>query len=59
MAASELFEVGCSTKEVAAITGHKSLAMVQKDGKGANQRRLAKAAVLKLENAAKTKTGKP
>ena len=58
-AASNLFEVGCNSKEVASVTGHKSLAMVAKYGEAANQERLADAAILRWENAPRTKNGKP
>jgi len=43
-AAGELAEAGCTDHQIAAITGHKSLSMVQKYSKGANQKRLAKEA---------------
>ncbi|MBO9453444.1 hypothetical protein J7426_24505 [Tropicibacter sp. R16_0] len=43
-AASELAEAGCKDHQIAAITGHKSLSMVQKYSKGAYQKRLAKQA---------------
>jgi integrase len=43
-AASELAEAGCTDQQIAAITGHKSLSMVQKYSKGASQKRLAKQA---------------
>lgn len=43
-AASELAEAGCTDHQIAAITGHKSLSMVQKYSKGASQKRLAKQA---------------
>lgn len=48
-AAGNLAEVGCSTHEIAAITGHQSLAMLQKYTRHANQKRLAGAAIRKLE----------
>ena len=48
-AAQNLFEVGCTPQEVQAITGHATLKMVQKYGRGADQKRLAKAAIAKLE----------
>lgn len=48
-AAARLAEAGCSTHEIAAVTGHTSLAMVQHYTKGADQRRRATAAILKLE----------
>ena len=43
-AAGELAEAGCTDHQIAAITGHKSLSMVQKYSKGASQKRLAKEA---------------
>ncbi len=58
-AAAKLAEAGCSLKEIAAITGHKSLAMIEKYSRGADQVRLAGAAILRLENASRTKIGKP
>lgn len=47
-AARRLAEAGCSVHEIAAITGHKSLAEVERYTRDADQERLAKAAVLKL-----------
>jgi integrase len=44
-AAKVLAEAGCSTHEIAAITGHATLAMVQKYSKAAEQRRLATTAM--------------
>jgi integrase len=41
-AAGELAEAGCADQQIAVITGHKSLSMVQKYSKGASQKRLAK-----------------
>ena len=55
-AASRLAEAGCSTHEIAAITGHKSLAQVEKYTKGVSQRTLAKAAILKLEKISQKST---
>ncbi len=43
-ATSELFEAGCTPQEVMAITGHRTLVMVEKYGRGASQRRLARQA---------------
>jgi integrase len=43
-----LFEVGCTPQQVGAITGHKTLAMLQLYGKGANQKRMALEAMKKL-----------
>jgi integrase len=47
-AADMLAEAGCSTHEIASITGHATLAMVQKYAKAAQQRRLASSAMAKL-----------
>jgi integrase len=52
-AAIELFEAGCTTAEVAAITGHKSLSMLEHYGKRRSQPRIARAATEKWQ--AKTK----
>lgn len=49
-ATSRLFENGCTPQEVQAITGHETLEMVAHYGKGANQKRMAKAAMEKLTN---------
>jgi integrase len=48
-AAVRLAEAGCSTHEIAAITGHETLAMVELYTKGAEQKRRAVAAIQKLE----------
>jgi integrase len=48
-AARRLAEAGCSTNEIAAITGHATLAEVSRYTKAAEQRRLAKAAMTRLE----------
>ncbi len=48
-AAAKLAEAGCDVRQIAAITGHRSLAMLQKYTRGADQKRLASAAILKLE----------
>ncbi len=58
-AAARLAEAGCSLKEIAAITGHRSLAMIAKYTRGADQERLAGAAIVKLENVVRSKNGKP
>ena len=47
-AARRLAEAGCSTHEIAAVTGHVTLAEVQRYAKGADQRRLADAAMGRL-----------
>ncbi|WP_236622940.1 tyrosine-type recombinase/integrase [Kozakia baliensis] len=49
MAAALLAEAGCSTHEIAAITGHASLKMVEHYTKSAKQERLAKDAINRLE----------
>jgi hypothetical protein len=54
-----LAEAGCSLKEIAAITGHRSLAMIEKYSREADQRKLAGAAIHRLENVSGTKNGKP
>lgn len=48
LAASNLAQAGCSTHEIASITGHKSLGMVELYTRSVNQERLAEAAVLRL-----------
>jgi integrase len=48
LAAANLAEAGCTTKEIAAVTGHKTLAMVQLYTESADQERAAEAAVIKL-----------
>jgi integrase len=48
-AARMLAEVGCSTHEIASITGHRSLKEVERYTEAANQRTLATAAIHKLE----------
>ena len=48
LAAVTLAEAGCSTHEIAAITGHRTLAMVQHYTEAVNQRTLSEAAVVKL-----------
>ncbi len=57
-AAARLAEAGCSIKEIAAITGHKSLGMIEKYSRDADQKRLAGAAILRLENAGRMQSGK-
>ena len=47
-AAKMLAEAGCTPHQIAAITGHQTLAMVQKYSKTAEQRRLATEAMAKL-----------
>jgi len=43
-AAGELAEAGCTDHQIAAITDHKSLSMIQKYSRGASQKVLAKQA---------------
>ncbi|MCE2579531.1 tyrosine-type recombinase/integrase [Komagataeibacter sp. FNDCR1] len=50
-AATTLAEAGCSAHEIASITGHLSIAMVQHYTKSADQKRLAEAAIRKLQTA--------
>ena len=45
-ATNELFNAGCNPAEVAAVTGHKSLRMLEHYGKGRSQSGLAKVAIL-------------
>jgi integrase len=56
-AARMLAEVGCSEFEIMSITGHKSLSEVQRYTKEANQKKLAAAAILKLEQNANRTVG--
>lgn len=53
LAAAELADAGCTIHEIAAITGHRTLAMIQHYTRTADQRRLAEAAVVRLTNANK------
>jgi integrase len=53
LAAVRLAEAGCSAHEIASITGHRTLAMVQHYTRAANQRTLADVAVLRLDNQTK------
>jgi integrase len=48
LAATELADAGCSIHEIAAITGHRSLSMVQLYTRSADQERLASAAIVRL-----------
>jgi integrase len=48
-AAIALAEAGCTPHEVAAITGHRSLSMVQHYTTGAEQKKLARRAIGRLE----------
>lgn len=49
LAATRLANAGCTAHEIASITGHRTLAMVELYTKAANQRILSDAAVLKLK----------
>lgn len=49
LAATELANAGCSPHEIASITGHRTLAMVQLYTQSVDQVRLAGAAVVRLE----------
>jgi integrase len=51
LAATSLAEAGCTTHEIAAVTGHKSLAMVQLYTASAAQERMAEAAIVRLKTA--------
>lgn len=51
LAAANLADAGCSTHEIAAITGHASLSMVQLYTASADQERLAEAAMTRLTTA--------
>lgn len=49
LAAANLAEAGCSASEIAAVTGHRSLAMVSLYTASADQERLATAAIIRLQ----------
>lgn len=49
-----LAEAGCTPHEIAAVLGHKTLQMVEHYTKKAQQRRLAGAAIIRMENGNKT-----
>lgn len=49
-AARRLAEAGCSAHEIAAVTGHLSLSMVQHYTRSADQHRMAGAAILRLQH---------
>ena len=58
-AARTLAEAGCSVHEIMSITGHKSITEVERYTREASQKKLATAAILKLEqNANRTESGK-
>jgi len=48
LAAANLAEAGCSVHEIAAITGHSSLGMIELYTKNADQERMATAAIVRL-----------
>lgn len=58
-AARRLAEAGCSAHEIAAMTGHDSLAEVQRYAKAAEQKRLAQAALANLMQGSQKPQGKP
>jgi integrase len=53
IAARRLAEAGCSPHEIMAITAHETLSEVERYTKGANQKKLARAAMMKLLEAGK------
>ena len=55
-AVSALLEAGCSTAEVSAITAH-SLQMVEHYARGRDQRRIGRAAIVKLDDQRKARKG--
>jgi integrase len=55
LAAANLAEAGCTISEIASVTGHRSLSMVQLYTASAEQERLADAAVIRLNARQKTK----
>jgi integrase len=55
LAATSLADAGCTPHEIAAITGHRTLAMVEYYTRTADQERLARSAVVKLSER-KTRT---
>ena len=58
-AARMLAEVGCSAHQIASVTGHKSLTEIERYTKAADQKRLASAAIHRLErNGNRTASGK-
>ena len=50
-AARKLAEIGCSEELIKAVTGHDTTRMIAHYVKGANQRKMAQAAISKWENA--------
>ncbi len=58
-AARRLAEAGCSSKQIASITGHKSLDEVERYTAKADQKILARAAVTRLEEHTRDKDSQP
>lgn len=59
-ACRRLAEAGCTVHEIAAISGHKSLAEIERYTKSVNQATMAGSAMAKVETAAlENRTGKP
>jgi enterobacteria phage integrase len=60
-AARRLAEAGCSASEIAAITGHKTLAEVERYTRAADQERLARQAIKRQsdQSQSENKSGKP
>lgn len=56
LAATELADAGCTPHQIAAITGHRTLAMVALYTRSVDQERLASAAIVRLQTRDKTKT---
>ena len=61
---ARLAEAGATDREVMSVLGHRTVSMVTKYTRGAEQERLAEAAIVKLEtrapkDGAGTKKGKP
>lgn len=52
-AATKLADAGCDTRDIMAITGHKTEAMVARYTRSADQKRRATAAIMKLEGVGK------
>ena len=48
-AAAKLAELGCTAHEIMAITGHESIQEVERYTKAAEQKQLAKSAMVKLQ----------
>src|SRR5450755_3734163 len=57
-AARRLAEAGCSANEIAAITGHKTLAEVERYTRAADQERLARQAIQR-QRQSESRSGKP